>query len=205
MTKYLLAAWLGIAPLLSVAQPNSDVNALLVLLEQFKHVQGSFSQRQFAQDKTLLAESSGEFRVLRPSYFAWEVLSPDEQLIIVDPDFIWHYDRDLETVTRRPVTGEAEMVPLKILGGDADKLQEQFHIARQNEDAFVLTPRSEGVGFKQLTLYVDQARLGGMEIEDNLGQFVEITFTDLNVGVDLSSTDFAFTPPPGADLFYYDQ
>ena len=29
MTKYLLAAWLGIAPLLSVAQSSSDVNALL--------------------------------------------------------------------------------------------------------------------------------------------------------------------------------
>jgi outer membrane lipoprotein carrier protein len=205
MTKYLLAAWLGIAPLLSVAQSSSDVNALLALLDQFKHVQGSFSQRQFGQDKILLAESSGEFRVLRPSYFAWEVLSPDEQLIIVDPEFIWHYDRDLETVTRRPVTGDAEMVPLKILGGDAKKLQEKFHIVRQSEKAFTLTPLSEGVGFKQLILYVDQAQLGGMEIQDNLDQFVEIQFTDLDTDVELSSADFAFTPPPGADLFYYDQ
>ena len=205
MTKYLLAAWLGIAPLLSVAQSSSDVNALLALLDQFKHVQGSFSQRQFGQDKILLAESSGEFRVLRPSYFAWEVLSPDEQLIIVDPEFIWHYDRDLETVTRRPVTGDAEMVPLKILGGDAKKLQEKFHIVRQSENAFALTPLSEGVGFKQLILYVDQAQLGGMEIQDNLNQFVEIKFTDLDTEVELSSADFAFIPPPGADLFYYDQ
>jgi outer membrane lipoprotein carrier protein len=205
MTKYFLAAWLGIAPLLSVAQSSADVNALLVLLEQFEQVQGSFSQRQFGQDNILLAESTGEFRVLRPSYFAWEVLSPDEQLIIVGPEFIWHYDRDLETVTRRPVTGDAEMVPLKILGGDAEKLQEKFAIVRRSEDAFVLTPLSESVGFKQLILYVDQTQLSGMEIQDNLDQFVEIKFTNLDADVELSSADFAFTPPPGADLFYYDQ
>lgn len=205
MTKYFFAAWLSIAPLLSVAQSSADANALLVLLEQFEQVQGSFSQRQFGQDNILLAESTGEFRVLRPSYFAWEVLSPDQQLIIVGPEFIWHYDRDLETVTRRPVTDDAEMVPLKIFGGDAEKLQEKFHIVRQSEDVFVLTPLSEGVGFKQLTLYVGQAQLGGMKIQDNLDQFVDIKFTDLDADVELSSADFEFTPPPGTDLFYYDQ
>ena len=97
------------------------------------------------------------------------------------------------------------MVPLKIFGGDAEKLQEKFHIVRQSEDAFVLTPLSEGVGFKQLTLYVDQAQLGGMKIQDNLDQFVDIKFTDLDADVELSSADFEFTPPPGTDLFYYDQ
>ena len=205
MTKYVLAAWLCTVPLLSIAQSNADADALLVVLEQFKHVQGRFSQRQFGQDRVLLAESIGEFRVLRPSYFSWEVLSPDEQLIIVDSEFIWHYDRDLETVTRRPVAGDAQIAPLKILGGDAEKLQEKFSIAREGEDAFVLTPLSDGVGFKQLTLHIDQASLGGMEIQDNLDQFVEIKFSDVDVDVDLSSSDFTFTPSPDADLFYYDQ
>ena len=205
MTKYLLAAWLCMVPLLSMAQSNADANALLVVLEQFKHVEGRFSQRQFGQDGVLLTESSGEFRVLRPSYFSWQVLSPDEQLIIVDPEFIWHYDRDLETVTRRPVAGDAEMVPLKILGGDAGQLEEKFHIVREGEDAFVLTPLSDGAGFKQLSLHVDQARLSGMKIQDNLDQWVEIIFTDIDAGVELSSADFTFTPSPDADLFYYDQ
>jgi outer membrane lipoprotein carrier protein len=207
MTKYLLAAWLGIVPLLSMAQAqtNPDAAALLTLLEQFDHLQGSFSQRQLGPDKKLLAESSGKFKILRPSYFAWEVLDPDEQLIIVDPQFIWHYDRDLETVTRRPVTDDAEMVPLAILGGDAEKLQKRFQIVRQSEDTFVLTPLSEGIGFKQLTLYVDQARLGGMNVQDNLGQLVEITFSDLDAETPLDSADFTFTPTPDADLFYYEQ
>jgi outer membrane lipoprotein-sorting protein len=44
-----------------------------------------------------------------------------------------------------------------------------------------------------------------MEIEDNLDQTVVITFTDLDSESELSPTDFAFTPPAGADLFYYDE
>ena len=42
MIKYLLAAWLGIAPLLCMAQPNPDVIALVDLLEQFEQLQGKF-------------------------------------------------------------------------------------------------------------------------------------------------------------------
>ncbi len=146
MTKYLLTLWLGLAPLLSLAQAESDVDDLLAALAPIKHLQGSFSQQQYGQDNLLLAESSGKFRLLRPGYFAWEILSPDEQLIIAGPEFIWHYDRDLETVTRRPVTSNAEMTPLQILGGDESALREKFQVVRKAEGTFLLTPLSADVG-----------------------------------------------------------
>ena len=205
MTKYLLAIWLGLAPLLSIAQAESDVNDLLAALAPIKHLQGSFLQQQYGQDKLLLTESSGKFRLLRPGYFAWEIFNPDAQLIIAGPEFIWHYDRDLETVTRRPVTSNAEMTPLQILGGDESVLREKFQVVRKAEGAFLLIPRSADVGFKQLTLYLDKAQLTGMDIQDNLDQSLVIKFADLDSHTDLGIADFAFTPPPGADLFYYDE
>jgi len=205
MTKYLLTLWLGLAPLLSLAQVASDVDDLLVSLAPIKHLQGSFSQQQYGQDNLLLAESSGKFRLLRPGYFAWEILNPDSQLIIAGPEFIWHYDRDLETVTRRPVTSNAEMTPLQILGGDEGALREKFEVVRKAEGTFLLTPRSADVGFKQLTLYLNKTQLTGMDIQDNLDQSVVIKFADLDSRSNLSSADFALTPPAGADLFYYDE
>ncbi len=205
MKKILLTLCLGLAPLLAFAQTESDVNDLLVALAPIKHLQGSFVQQQYGQDNLLLAESSGTFRLLRPGYFAWEILSPDQQLIIAGPEFIWHYDRDLETVTRRPVTSDAEMTPLQILGGDEAALREKFQVVQQAAGTFLLTPLSTDVGFKQLTLYLDKAQLTGMDIQDNLDQSVVIKFADLNSKTKLSSADFAFTPPAGADLFYYDE
>jgi outer membrane lipoprotein carrier protein len=205
MKKYLFSLWLGLMPLFTLAQSESDVTALLASLAPIKHLQGSFSQQQYGQDKLLLAESSGTFRLLRPGYFSWEILSPDKQLIIAGPEFIWHYDRDLETVTRRPVTSDAEMTPLQILGGDEAVLREKFQVVREAEGTFLLTPRSADVGFKQLTLYLNKTQLTGMDIQDNLDQTVVIKFADLESHSELSSADFAFTPPPGADLFYYDE
>lgn len=205
MMRYLLAAWLGLMPLISLAQAGSDVSDLLAELAPVKRLQGSFTQRQYGQDNKLLAESSGRFRLLRPGYFSWEILSPDEQLIIANPEFVWHYDRDLETVTRRPVSSDAEMTPLQILGGDESALREKFQVVRKAQGTFLLTPLTPGVGFKQLTLYLAKAQLTGMEIQDNLDQSVVIKFADLDSKSQLSSSDFAFTPPPGADLFYYDE
>jgi outer membrane lipoprotein carrier protein len=205
MTKYLFALWLGFLPLLSAAQAADDVDDLLAALAPVKHLQGSFTQQQYGQDKLLLAESSGKFRLLRPGYFAWEILSPDEQLIIADPQYIWQYDRDLETVTRRPVTTNAEMAPLQILGGDESALREKFQVVRKEEGSFLLTPLTSGAGFKQLTLYLDKAQLTGMDIQDNLDQSVVIKFADLDSESELSSADFAFKPPARADLLYYDE
>lgn len=203
--KYLFCLWLAILPQLSHAQAASDVNDLIAALAPIKQLQGSFTQRQYGQDNVLLVESSGKFRLLRPGFFAWEILSPDSQLIVAGPQYIWHYDRDLETVTRRPVTTDAEMTPLQILGGDEDALREKFQVVRKAEGAFVLTPASRDVGFKQLTLYLEGAQLTGMEIQDNLDQNVVIKFTELDSTAALDAADFAFSPPPGADLFYYDE
>jgi outer membrane lipoprotein carrier protein len=207
--KLLLTLWLGMMPLLAYAQTDSDVNELLAALAPVKRLQGNFTQQQYGQDKLLLAESSGRFRLLRPGYFSWEIQNPDQQLIIAGPEFLWHFDRDLETVTRRPVTTNADMAPLQILGGDEKALRDKFHVERQGEDngedTFVLTPLSPGIGFKQLTLFLDGAVIKGMEIRDNLDQDVVITFTDLDSDSALVSADFAFTPPPEADLILYDE
>lgn len=213
MMKILFTLWLGLMPLLVSAQAGREggVDDLLAALAPVKRLQGSFTQQQYGQDKLLLTESSGRFRLLRPGYFSWEIQSPDQQLIIAGPEYLWHFDRDLETVTRRPVTTNADMTPLQILGGDESALREKFHVERKAEregegkDTFVLTPSSPGVGFKQLTLFLDGAQITGMEIRDNLDQDVVIKFTDLDSTSELSSADFAFTPPPEADLFYYDE
>jgi outer membrane lipoprotein carrier protein len=205
MMKYFFVLWLSVLPLLSVAQTGGDVDELLTELAPITRLQGSFTQMQYGQDNALLAESGGLFRLLRPGYFAWEIQHPDEQLIIAGPEFIWHYDRDLETVTRRPVTTDADMTPLQILGGDETALREKFQVERTAKGTFVLTPLASGVGFRQLTLRLENGQLAGMEIQDNLDQRVVITFADLDSDSELGSVDFEFTPPPGADLFYYDE
>ena len=205
MKQIVLVLLLAMAPMLSTAQPEDDIDKLLLSLAPIHHLQGNFTQRQYTLDNQLVAESSGRFSLLRPGYFSWEITHPDEQLIIADPEFVWHYDRDLETVTRRPVSGGTQSTPLQILGGDETALREQFKVVQSAKGTFLLTPLSTEAGFQQLTLSLEQSRLAGMKIRDNLDQTVVIEFSDLDSDSSLSSTDFVFSPPVGADLFYYDE
>jgi len=196
--------WLILLPLWATAQPRGATDELLDALQGLQHLQGNFEQRQYGNNDVLLVESRGRFRLLRPGYFAWEILYPDNQLIIASPDFIWHYDQDLETATRRPVTDSVQMSPLQVLGGDASALRRKFNVEQVGADDFTLAPVSADVGFKELTLHLNGSTITGMDILDNLNQRVAIEFSQLDSDTELTSEDFAFTPPDGVDLFYYD-
>lgn len=205
MSRALATLWLILLPLWVSAQSSGATDELLDTLQGLQQLQGNFEQRQYGNDDALLLESRGRFRLLRPGYFAWEILSPDSQLIIASPEFVWHHDQDLETATRRPVTDSAQMSPLQVLGGDASALRRRFSVEQVGEGDFALAPVSEDVGFKQLTLHLDGPVITGMDILDNLDQRVVIEFSQLDSETELTAEDFDFTPPEGVDLFYYDE
>ncbi len=195
-------------PSLSFAQPSSPddgIDALLDALAPLDQLQGEFKQRQYGPQGDLLVESSGVFRLLRPGYFSWEIQQPDRQLIIAGPDYLWHHDRDLETATRRPVTTGAEWTPLQILGGDGSALRQNFAVLQLEPRRFELIPLKPQMGFKKLNLTLDATAVRQMVIEDTLDQSVVIDFTPADSGATLTASDFAFSPPAEADLFYHDE
>jgi len=199
-----------LASLLTFAQPgHAPDEELIQVLNQLSSLHGEFSQLQYDTDNVLLGQSSGTFSMLRPGYFSWRIESPDSQLIIATPEFIWHHDIDLETVTRRPIAKSGALSPLQILGGNKDLLRSQFVISKNTAGDFILTPDSEAgdgnPGFSSLTLKLENSDLTGMEIIDALNQRVVISFENVDKSQELSPEDFSFTPPEGVDLFYYDE
>tara|TARA_R110001599_G_scaffold353866_1_gene600913 strand:- start:35918 stop:36544 length:627 start_codon:yes stop_codon:yes gene_type:complete len=187
------------------AQEVAAIDQLLHRLGQINALQGQFQQRQFDGSGEVLIESSGSFKLLRPFYFSWEISSPDNQLIVANAEYLWHYDIDLQTATRRPVVGNIEASPLQILGGDESVLREQYTVQRDGDDTFTLTPLDAAKGFRQLTVTFTAGVMSQMDIVDRLGQRVVVDFEQVDAQTALSSSDFEFTPPPGdVDLFYYD-
>jgi len=188
------------------ARAEAAVDALLAKLAGISHLQGEFRQRQYGEDGSPAGESRGVFALLRPVWFRWEIQAPDRQLIIAGPEYLWHYDMDLETVTRRPVVGSVETSPLQVLAGDEAVLREQFSVERGEGDSFILVPTAGEHGFRRLQVNFDGDTIAGMEILDTLGQRLVVDFTQVDAATALTESDFDFNPPPaGVDLFYYDQ
>lgn len=201
----LLALGSLLVPTSIVAIEADGTDALLAALNRIESMQGQFQQFQYAENEVLVGESSGQFRLLRPGYFAWEIESPDSQLIVADPQYIWHHDRDLETVTRRPVGDSEQMSPLQVLGGDEELLRRSFSVVQTTENSFSLHPQGINPGFQRLLVTFKGAAIEGLEIADNLNQRIVIGFENVETDSKLRAEDFVFTPPDGADLFYYDQ
>ena len=192
---------------LSIAVGAQDVDAtaeLAKLLGSTISLQGGFDQQQYDKQGSLLSQSSGHFGLLRPGYFFWRIESPDSQSIIATPEYLWHHDLDLETVTRRPITDSSAMSPLQILGGDLSVLESRFSVVKLSEGVFTLIPVDPNSAFERLTLTLDGNHLSRLEIIDTLAQRISIRFNDLTEVPVLLAESFSFTPPAGADLFYYD-
>jgi outer membrane lipoprotein carrier protein len=208
MTRLFLLLGLGLCLVAAATRSAEDPTAELAAeLDQLKHLQGLFLQRQYAASGgDLVAETRGSFRLLRPGYFAWEVAEPDSQLVIADLEYLWHFDRDLETVTRRPIAGRDEMSPLQVLGGDTELMAKDYSVEKVGAGRFQLTPRGgTSPGFESLVIILANGQFSGMEIHDKLGQRLFIEFSAVDSVTSLEPADFAFTPPEGADLFFYDQ
>ncbi len=202
LPRNLLAGLVLLAPLLGRAEPVSD---LLDNLGSFSALEGDFVQQQYSEQGEFVARSSGHFKLLKGGYFSWEITAPDSQIVIATPEFLWHHDRDLETVTRRPVAEQADMAPLKILGGEASQLREQYDIEPAGDDRFLFTPLAEKPGFRQMTLSLHDGVVSRMEITDRLNQVIQLEFSAVDTHPALAPADFDFQPPPDADLFYYDE
>ena len=187
------------------ARSAEPADALIARLVAIDGLQGRFEQRQFDEGGTLVRESGGRFQLLRPGYFLWEITAPDSQLVIADPVHIWHYDRDLETVTRRPVSGTLDASPLQVLGGDTTVLRERFRVNQPDPDRFVLTSDTGEGSFRELILGFSGNTIRAMEILNSLNQRIAIEFLEVEPTGQLQPEDFRFSPPEGVDLFYYDE
>ena len=205
MWKFALVCllWLPLQALPAHAEDATD--QLLEALSGMQELSGRFRQRQYGENGELVMESLGRFRLLRPGYFSWEIESPDSQLIIADPEGIWHFDRDLETASRRPADAGDGMSPLQVLGGNDTALREGYDVSLQGEGVFLLVPLSATPGFQQLQVTLRAYLIESMKIIDNLNQRVDIDFGELRVDGGLTPEDFSFEPPEGVDVFYYDQ
>ena len=207
MKKMLLLVALGLCLIVGIARSEETATGQLIQqLQGLEQLQGRFQQTQYAADSEQPGPtSSGRFSLLKPSYFSWEIESPDSQLVVTDGEHLWHHDRDLETVTRRPVAGQADLSPLQVLAGDTQLLRERFEVVSAGEGRYTLTPLDDNSGFQSLTLVFVGEQISAMEVVDKLNQRLFIELQLLNPESQLSPADFSFTPPEGADLFYHDR
>ncbi|MEE4660106.1 MAG: outer membrane lipoprotein chaperone LolA [Halieaceae bacterium] len=192
----LLAGWLPAA-----AEVEDPMLELAQRLSAFDQLSGAFTQRLLGEKGEILEESAGSFALLRPGFLRWHIERPEEQLLLVSGDSLWHYDVELETATQRRIAQGDPTSPLTILGGDPDTLAGFYAVSLPQPDRFLLNPRFTDADFVAVALVFENGRPTGLDIEDRMGRTARISLSLDASSSRLSPADFMFVPPAGVDVY----
>ncbi len=180
---------------------TAALQALQAQLSGIDSLRGGFQQQLISMEGKELEQSSGNFRLLQPGYFAWHILRPDEQLLLAAEGDLWHYDVELETATRRDISPGSPFSPLTILNGNSGELQRHYRVEALDARSWKLLPKFESADFSSIVLRFTDGLPAVMEIVDPLERTTRIHFADLELNPGLSPADFSFEPPEGVDIY----
>lgn len=192
----------GVAQLKAFVSQVHSANGEFVQ-HPLKAAGGSASQAQGQAARTSMATSSGTFKFARPGKFVWAYRKPYEQVLQSDGDKLYVWDRDLNQVTVRALSGALGASPAAILFGSND-LEKNFTLRdvgiKKGIDWLELIPKSKDTQFERVGIGFRDGNLQAMELHDAFGNVTLLTFTNIHKNPSLPAGTFKFTVPKGADL-----
>jgi outer membrane lipoprotein carrier protein len=182
-------------------------------LEQFKSfvagthaARGEFTQQQMkksAAGKTAPV-STGTFLFARPGKFIWTYVKPYEQLLQADGEQLYIFDKDLNQVTVKKLGNALGSSPAAILFGSND-LDKNFTLseagARGGLEWLDARPKANDSTFEQISIGLRNGTPEAMELHDAFGATSVISFKKFEKNPVLSTQQFKFVMPKGADVF----
>ena len=212
----LIAIQLSPSPARSAPEPDpaSGVAQLRVFVEGTRAAHGEFTQRTSRTDgpagrseqgrpEQSRSEAprtvSGRFAFARPGRFRWEVIRPDDQLIVSDVKQVWFHDRDLDQVSVRPLGESVGSSPAAILFG-SDAIEREFAVremgVRDGAAWIEATPHRKDAGFERIAIGLRQGLPVAMEIRDAFGQLTRLSFDSVRRDAQPDLSQFRFVAPP---------
>lgn len=189
---------IGIAPARAAA-----VDQLRAFLSQTKTARGEFTQRVGSRSSPQGQVSGGSFVFQRPGRFRWVYARPYEQVIVADGETLHLFDKDLNQVTVKKLSGAIPASPASILFG-SNQFEKDFEVkdggSRDGLEWIVATPRAKDTPFEKIEIGFRDGLPAAMQLDDSFGQTTLLRFTKMERNVAVDAQTFRFTPPPGADV-----
>jgi len=194
-----------------LAESDSDVGGadqqalqqLQVFAKDLETFSASFEQVILSPNGHVGDVVEGKFSLSRPNHFRWDYAGEFPQLIVGDGNKIWIHDIELEQVSVKVQPQTAAESPALLLLEPAS-LDEYFVIADLGENEGLallsLTPKKDDPAFERILLGLRNNLPGLLVIEDGFGQRTEIRFSMQQRNQPISSEQFTFIAPIGADV-----
>ena len=187
---------LGIIVSSTHVHATNDKPELRALLAKINTLQASFTQVVNDNAGVALQTSSGNLILQQPDRVYWQVLVPDETLLIANGERVYYVDEFVEQVS---IFSQRDMVannPLMLLTSSDDQVWGKFTVTFQNKD-YVVTPVASDGQIIQLTLRFVNNELNQFTLLDNQGQVSQFSLNGTVLNMPLPVNQFSYTIPDG--------
>ena len=198
-------AWFVVASTLFASSHATagPVEKLKAFAAQTQSARASFSQTVRDKSGATVQSATGKLLFSRPGKFRWEYEKPYQQTIVGDGEKLWVYDKDLNQVTVKKLTGALGSSPAALLAGSND-IEQYYNLdakgMKNGLDWLEAYPRDEESMFSKVRMGFKGNVLDTMELYDHLGQVTVIRFSQLERNPKVAADAYTFSPPKGADL-----
>ena len=160
------------------------------------------TQKNFLKSLNKTQTFEGTLAIKKPGRLRLDYTN--SQTIVIDGAMAWFYSKKSEQAVRRTFSDfEHANIPVAFLLG-ASSIRDDFDAVRPDEKnprTLDLLPKKPGAIMKKLRIQTDEAgRITGMTIFDKSGNTTDITFTDIQEGVNVDDKLFVFKVPKGTEV-----
>lgn len=168
-------------------------------LARVNALSADFSQTVTSAGGKNVQQGSGKIQIKRPNLFRMDTKSPQETQIIADGKTLWYYDPFVQQVTAQWVKDAVNNTPFVLLTSNDKSHWNQYSVQQQN-DTFVLKPKSAKSNIKQFDIRVDSnGVLRNFSTTEKDGQTNLYVLRNITNQA-LPDSLFQFTPPKGVEL-----
>lgn len=180
---------------------NDDAKQLLkAKLQQLKSYQADFQQTVIDIDKTVLQQAKGVLFLQQPNKLHWELLSPNESILVADGDTLWNVDPFLEQVVAYSQSSKIDNNPLILLSDPDSENWQAFNVSAK-DNVFVITPIKETGNIEKLRLvFTNNNQMVELQTTDVQKQISTLSFSNIFLNHKLPVDKFNFIVPDGFEL-----
>ena len=187
---------------LALATPFAFADAaseLQTRLQKVSVFSADFNQTVSSANGKQVQSGSGKIQIKRPNLFRMDNKAPQETQINADGKTLWFYDPFVEQVTANWVADAVNNTPFVLLTSNEQSHWNQYNV-QQNNDTFVLKPKSKNSNIRQFDIRIDaNGVLKGFSTIEKDGQSNLYALRNIT-NADLADSLFKFSVPKGAEF-----
>ncbi|MDD7426239.1 MAG: outer membrane lipoprotein chaperone LolA [[Actinobacillus] rossii] len=168
-------------------------------LQKVSVFSADFNQTVSSANGKQVQSGSGKIQIKRPNLFRMDNKAPQETQIIADGKTLWFYDPFVEQVTANWVADAVNNTPFVLLTSNEQSHWNQYNV-QQNNDTFVLKPKSKNSNIRQFDIRIDaNGVLKGFSTIEKDGQSNLYALRNIT-NADLADSLFKFSVSKGAEF-----